>query len=102
MSFMRPEQYIEEPPDQADMEYERDANPGEGQQNFRQTQYRIEDDQRVHYDSDTRRREYDFDYKTGRILKLMKRRGRKIRFKSDLDVGEYRSLRQNTLPKSGS
>ena len=92
MSSMRPEQYIDEPPDADEMEYDRSANPGEGQQNFKADHYNMPDDQRVHYDSDTRRRDYDFDRKTGRIAKLLKKRARKIRFKSVLDSGAYGSM----------
>jgi len=100
---MRPEQYIDEPPDADEMEYDRDANPGEGQQNFKETQYNIPDDRRVHYDPDIDRRNYDFDHKlskTGRIAKLMKKRSRKIRFKSVLDSGAYGSTLKNHYQKT--
>ena len=92
MSSKRPEQYIDEPPDADETEYDRDANPGEEQHSFRETQYNITTDPGIHYDADIMRRDYDFDHKTGKFAKLMKRRGRKIRFKSVLDVGEYGSM----------
>jgi hypothetical protein len=92
---MRPEQHIDEPPDPD--EYDLGADPGADQHEIR-TDYNILTDQRAHYDSDTRRREYDFDHKTGRIAKLMKKRARRFRSESVLDSGAYGSTRQNTLP----
>jgi len=86
---MRPEQYIDEPPDPD--EYDLGADPGAEQKDLK-TDYKISTDRRPHTDPDILRRNYDFDHKTGRIAKMMKKRSRKIRFKSGLDVGEYRSM----------